>query len=90
MNCAKRKINGKTFFKNKDGYYRNGRTTLHRFKYEKKYGTVLPCFHLHHKDGNKQNNNISNLVMLTPKEHVAIHKTMRRQKLFEGQLVLEW
>jgi hypothetical protein len=28
------------FFGNADGYFRNGKTTLHRYKYEKKYGTL--------------------------------------------------
>lgn len=86
----KRKIRyrGHTFFRNKDGYYRNGKTTLHRFKYEEKFGTVFSCFHLHHKDGNKFNNNLSNLVMLTLREHIAVHKLMRRERVFNDQLVL--
>ena len=92
MKKAKRKIkyHGHTFFKNKDGYYRNGQTTLHRFKYEEKFGAVFQCFHLHHKDGNKFNNNLSNLMMLTLREHAAVHKIMRREKLFKNQLALDF
>ena len=84
------KYKGQTFFRHKDGYYRNGQTTLHRYKFEKKFGTVLPCFQLHHKDGNKLNNKLSNLVMLTAKEHAAVHRDMRREKMFEFQLLLDF
>lgn len=88
----KRKIKyrGHTFFRNKDGYYCNGQTTLHRFKYEEKFGTVFSCFHLHHKDGNKFNNNINNLMLLTIQEHTAMHKAMRRERIFKDQLVLDF
>jgi hypothetical protein len=85
----KLKYKGKTFFKYPDGYYRNGKTTLHKFKYENKHGTLLPCFHLHHKDGNKLNNNINNLELLTPQEHALVHKVMRRKFLFRNQLPLD-
>lgn len=87
MAAIKRKIKykGHTFFKNEDGYYRNGQTTLHRYKYERKYGSIFSCFHLHHKDGNKLNNCLSNLEMLTPQEHAQVHKVLRREKMFERQ-----
>lgn len=84
------KYRGHTFFRNRDGYYRNGQTTLHRFKYEEKFGTVFSCFHLHHKDGDKFNNNLSDLMMLTPQEHIAMHKAMRREKIYIDQLALDF
>ena len=83
------KCHGHTFFRNEDGYYRNGQTTLHRFKYEEKFGTVFSCFHLHHKDGNKFNNNLNNLMLLTLREHIELHKAMRREKMFRNQLTLD-
>ena len=56
-----------------DGYIRlSFRCTLHRLLaetfIEKPYpeGVIL---HVHHIDGNKQNNNLDNLMWLTPKEH---------------------
>ena len=83
------KYRGHTFFRDKDGYYRNGQTTLHRYKYEQKYGMILPGFQLHHKDGNKFNNKLSNLEILTPQEHANIHKIMSRKKVFEKQMILD-
>ena len=85
---SKIKYHEHTFFKDKDGYYRNGQTTLHRYKYEQKYGMILPGFHLHHKDDNKQNNCFSNLKILTLQEHANVHKLMRWKKIFEKQMML--
>ena len=83
---SKIKYRGHTFFRGKDGYYRNGQTTLHRYKYEQKYGMILPGFQLHHKDGNKFNNKLNNLVILTLQ--YTVHKLMRREMVFKDQLVL--
>ncbi len=33
--------------------------------------------HIHHKDQNKQNNNIENLVILSAKEHKILHDKIR-------------
>lgn len=84
------KYKNRTFFEYSDGYYRDGKTTLHKFKYESKYGAgVLPFFQLHHKDGDKSNNNINNFELLTPEQHAPIHKKMRRDRLFKDQLRFE-
>lgn len=50
---------------------------------------ILPGFQLHHKDGNKFNNKLSNLVMLTLQEHIAVHKLMRREVVFKDQLLFD-
>jgi hypothetical protein len=84
------RYNNRLFFGYGDGYFRNGKTTLHRYKYEKKYGSLLPCFQLHHKDGNKLNNSLNNLELLTPQEHAQLHKTLRRAVLFQNQLKFDW
>lgn len=64
------------------GYYlssaRSGRRgiRLHRYVYESELGHIENGCHIHHRDGNKQNNDISNLVMLTASEHERLHGTM--------------
>jgi hypothetical protein len=63
---------------------------LHRRKYEKKYGVLLPCFVLHHIDGNRLNNRLNNLQPLTPQQHAAVHRIMWRRILFRNQLPLEF
>jgi hypothetical protein len=89
MFSRKTRFNGRLFFSYGGGYFRNGRTTLHRYKYEKKYGSLLPYFHLHHKNGDRLDNRLENLEALTPREHAAVHKTMRRRMTHENQLTLE-
>ena len=64
---------------NKNGWYltvnlfnsENKRKTerIHRLVYETFVGKIPKGYQIHHKDGNKQNNMLENLVMLTPKEH---------------------
>ena len=64
----------------KAGYYRiisskegNYGKRLHRLIYEKHYGKIPEGYHIHHIDGDKLNNEISNLECLTASEHVSLH-----------------
>lgn len=56
--------------------YRNGKNIReHRAIMQDYLGReLLPTELIHHKDGNKRNNNISNLEILTRSEHLKIHK----------------
>ena len=69
-------------FQNKFGYEMindNGYIKpLHRFVYESEYGEIPIGYEIHHKDGNKQNNNIENLVAIPKEEHEAIHGFKRK------------
>lgn len=47
---------------------------LHRLIYEEKFGKIPDGYHIHHKDGNKLNNNIDNLECLSPSNHGKSHK----------------
>ncbi len=51
--------------------------------------------HIHHIDGNHQNNTINNLIELTPKQHKRIHRyqcqdPMRGIRLGEGTWQFKW
>lgn len=55
-----------------DGYMRDSKTDkyIHRLVMEKYLGRELKTWeHVHHIDGNPQNNNIKNLQVLTNSEH---------------------
>ena len=62
------------------GYYRitsskegNLFKSLHRLIYEEYYGAIPKGYVIHHKDGNKTNNNITNLELLTHTQHASLH-----------------
>lgn len=75
-------FNGYKFTKDKKtGYYLSGningkRYRLHRYVWQYYNGTIPKGYDIHHKDHNKDNNNIDNLELLTKKEHIEIHKTL--------------
>lgn len=45
---------------------------LHRRIYEDNYGPIPDGYHVHHKDGNTENNSPENLEALSPEEHSKI------------------
>lgn len=61
----------------KYGYYwrtKSGRCVyLHREVYEKHYGPIPEGYIVHHKDGNKLNNSIDNLELMSRAEHASVH-----------------
>jgi hypothetical protein len=62
-----------------NGYYSfssNGKSIrLHRYLYEQHHKcSILPGIHVHHKDENKLNNDISNLDLIPRAEHAYEHK----------------
>lgn len=69
-------FNGLKFTRdNKTGYYLNStiRKRLHRYVWEYFNGPIPAGCHIHHKDGDKNNNNIENLVLMKHSRHVSLH-----------------
>ena len=60
---------------NKTGYYLNStlRKRIHRYVWEFYNGDIPKGHHIHHIDGNKSNNDISNLQLLSASEHTRMH-----------------
>lgn len=88
-------FNGETYVQQPNGYYfkyttrnaeRRHAKQLHRAVWEFYNGPIPDGYHIHHVDGNKDNNDISNLECISAKEHLSMHskKLMqdpeRRQK----------
>ena len=46
---------------------------VHRLIWENNYGEIPNGYHIHHLDGDKTNNNIKNLQILSFEEHMLIH-----------------
>ena len=71
-------FNGDTFYKNKRGHYVHG-DFLHRCVWEYHHGTIPENYHIHHKDFDKDNNNIENLQLLTEIEHHQLHRELTKK-----------
>lgn len=63
--------------KDKDGYLTvgmDGKTyKVHRLVYETFVGPIPKGCQIHHKDKNKENCNLDNLICLTPEQHHQLH-----------------
>ena len=68
----RQRFNGIIFYKKKNGHYYS-HTGIQRAVYNYYFGIVPSEIEIHHKDFNKNNNDISNLVALTKKEHQENH-----------------
>lgn len=74
----------------KDGYMRFWRRDgspikVHRYIMEQTLGRKLYAYeHVHHKDGNRSNNDISNLELMTIGEHSRLH---RKEELERGKVL---
>lgn len=73
-------VDGYKFRKDKkSGYYLSSkkigtsRIRLHRYMWEKYCGEIPKGYEVHHKDEDKDNNEISNLELLTKKKHLLWH-----------------
>jgi hypothetical protein len=65
---------GKKFYQQKDGYWANMMPIqAHRWVWINHYGSIPKGMDIHHKDGNKSNNEIENLEMLSRSDHLKRH-----------------
>lgn len=66
---------------------RNGkRIQKHRLIWEQHFGKIPEGMIIHHKDGNKMNNDIDNLQMVDVTEHNNIHKHPAWNKGLQGDI----
>jgi hypothetical protein len=70
-----------------DGRLRKqGISYLHHEIWKAYHGEIPEGFHVHHKDGNTLNNDISNLELLPGSKHLSQHTTKRWENPTEHQL----
>ena len=70
---------GQTFWLNpKSGYYISGRAGvfLHRAMWEKWHGPVPAGYVVHHIDGDKTNNTLTNFALMTKADHCRLHNEL--------------
>lgn len=69
---------------------------LHRRIYEDTYGPIPDGYHIHHKDGNTENNSPENLQALSPSEHSKVtisdilSSEQGKEKMFACRKTKEW
>lgn len=67
---------------------RKYRMPFHRYVWEECTGEKIPFrYEIHHKDGNKLNNNISNLEMLSRAAHRKLHKEYKSKKRLRKKII---
>ena len=71
-------VDGVRFYRKPSGYYKAGREYrggiyMHRYVWECNHGPIPDGMHVHHKDGDKANNNIDNLELLAASVHSKHH-----------------
>lgn len=75
---------GKKFYlDHKTGYWictNKKKIRAHRWVWENNLGEISEGFHIHHKDGNKSNNHISNLEMISAFDHLSLHASLPENK----------
>lgn len=84
-------VDGIRFYKTASGYYSSAKAKrLHVYIWEREHGPVPSGHDIHHKDGNKDNNSIENLVCVPRHAHHADHMSARsdqcRDIMFEHVL----
>jgi len=52
----------------------------YRGTYRRNHGDIPPGHDVHHRDGDPFNDDPANLIALTPEEHRAAHRRMRRKR----------
>ena len=68
-------------YQRKDGYYQissgeHQGKLLHRLIYEETFGPIPEGFHIHHLDNDKNNNDPSNLILMSKSNHHKLHFNM--------------
>lgn len=77
----KKRFNGQKYALNPNGYYystrranKNGsKSLMHRDVWEHYHGPIPDGYQVHHRDGNKANNRITNLMLVETSEHARQH-----------------
>ncbi|HJZ04589.1 MAG TPA: HNH endonuclease signature motif containing protein [Patescibacteria group bacterium] len=72
-------FNGSTYKKNKFGYFK-GNGLLHRKIWEYQHGQIPENHHVHHVDGDKSNNSIENLELMSVTDHLRLHMSSHERK----------
>ena len=74
------RFNNRTYYKCGPYYQRKG-SRLHRDVWIYHNGPIPAGYHVHHKDSNRENNDISNLALLNRHDHLSGHMQTEERKI---------
>lgn len=61
-------------------YFQRKGKRLHREVWKYHRGEIPKGFHVHHKDGDRSNNQIENLLLVEKSEHLSMHMTPEKKE----------
>ena len=76
---------------NEKGYleFADSKNLVHIWKAKKKYGKdKLEGMQVHHIDGDKQNNDYSNLLLLSKEDHYYLHQQKNKERFLIGLIIV--
>lgn len=80
---SKTKVNNKGYLE----FIDSGKL-VHIWKAEKKYGVEnVRGMHVHHIDGDKRNNDYSNLILLSKEDHYDLHQNENKKKFLTEAII---
>lgn len=82
-------FNGVKFTRDEDtGYYLNStiQKRMHVYVWEFYNGPINEGYQIHHKDGDRGNNDIDNLQMLTKSDHMSLHGRERALRAYDWMI----
>ena len=73
----------------KSGKVINKRVTIHKHRkiWIETFGEVPEGHIIHHKDGNKKNNSLDNLLCISRKDHALLHWKERKSKMQKKKIL---
>lgn len=69
-------------------YFQRKGIRLHRLVYEDYFGEIPSKHHVHHKDGNRANNDPQNLELMQASQHMSMHMNTEERKAY-GRMHIE-
>lgn len=75
-------LDGIRFSMRTNGYFAmtsGNRMLMHRYVWQKEHGPIPKDHDIHHRDGNKANNNIENLECLSKAEHTRLYSEFKNK-----------
>ena len=90
--CSRfQRYDGVNFYLNVHGYWHNPNVgKMHRYVWEVEKGDIPDGHDIHHIDGDKANNHISNLDCISHSEHSIIHNKERSRLHYENMAKARW